>query len=84
MNCKCDSWCRAEPQPITDEHHMNCDHYNDSIRVVRITHAGNSYYDADIVGALQTLAEGDDYKYEVEILQMLKRDYDTLPEFTGF
>ena len=82
--CECSTWCRAEPQQITDKHHRHCSKYNDTIRVVKITHEGNYLVDADIAGALQTLAAGDDYKYEVELMQMLRREYDALPEFDGF
>jgi hypothetical protein len=85
LGCECSGWCRADPQPITDRHHKNCNHYNDSIRVVKITLEGHgSYCDADIPGALVGLADGDDYTYQVEIMQMLVRDYEALPEHTGF
>jgi hypothetical protein len=83
-SCDCSTWCRAEPQPITDQHHKSCPRYNDMVRVVKITHEGQSYFDADIPGALASLADGDDYKYEVELMQMLQREYEALPEFTGF
>lgn len=82
--CECWNWCRAEPQPITDRHHQLCEHYNDMIRVVKITHEGQTLIDKDIVGALATLADSDDYAYQIEICQMLQRDYEVLPEFDGF
>ena len=82
--CECSSWCRAEPQPITDRHHKNCSHYNDTIRVVKITHEGQTLVDSDIVGALSTLADGDDYAYHIEFTQMLEREYKALPAFDGF
>lgn len=69
--CECANWCRAEPQPITDKHHKNCPRYNDEIRVVKITHCEASYFDADITGALESLADGDDYKYTIEFRRML-------------
>lgn len=83
-DCECSTWCRANQQPITDKHHMGCPKYNAMIRVVKITHEGQSVYDADILAALQSLADGDDYKYEVELMEMLQREYEALPEFTGF
>jgi len=82
--CECSSWCRAEQQDIRDKHHKNCPRYNETIRVVKITHEGQSCIDADIPGALQSLADSDNYCYQVEIMDMLKREYDVLPEFTGF
>ncbi|HAR37747.1 MAG TPA: hypothetical protein DCS09_03755, partial [Porphyromonadaceae bacterium] len=83
-SCECMGWCRAEPQPITDKHHKNCPKYDEKIRVVRITHEGSSYYAADMIEGLQSLIDGDDYEYEIEFMQMLKRDYEALPEFQGF
>lgn len=85
LDCECSSWCRANPQPITDKHHMYCPKYNDTIKVVKITLEGHgSYCDADIAGALQALADGGDYCYQVEIMDMMKREYEALPEHTGF
>jgi len=85
LDCACSNWCRANPQPITDKHHMYCPKYNDTIKVVKITLEGHgSYCDVDIAGALQALADGGDYCYQVEILDMLKREYEALPEHTGF
>ncbi|MFA5517375.1 MAG: hypothetical protein WDA20_13945 [Desulfuromonadales bacterium] len=84
FGCECSTWCRAEPQPITDKHHKNCPRYNDIIRVVKITCEGSSLYDSNIKDALASLADGDDYQYEVELRQMLKRDYEALPKFDGF
>jgi len=82
--CECSGWCRANSQPITDKHHMGCLHYSDTIRVVKITHEGQSCIDTDIQGALQSLVDSDDYAYQVEMFQMLKREYEALPEFTGY
>lgn len=85
LDCACSGWCRANPQPITDKHHMNCPKYNDTIKVVKISLEGHgSYCDADISGALQALADGGEYCYQVEIMDMLKREYEALPEHTGF
>ena len=85
LGCECSGWCRAEPQPITDKLHKNCPHYNDTIKVVKISLEGHgSYCDDDIVGALQSLADAGDYCYQVEIMNMLKREYEALSEFTGF
>lgn len=83
-SCECSNWCRANPQPITDKHHMSCSKYNVTIRVVKITHDGNSCIDADIANALRSLEDGDNYAYQVELLDMLEREYEILPEFTGF
>lgn len=84
MICECDGWCRAEPQPATDKHHMTCEKYNETIRVVEIQHDGSGYCDADMVSALQSLIDGGDYTYQVKLVQMLKREYDKLEEFQGF
>jgi len=83
-SCACINWCRAEPQPITDKHHKNCTAYDKTIRVVKITLNGVSLIDSDISGALSALADGDDYAYQIEIKQILQRDYEALPEFDGF
>lgn len=84
MSCECDNWCRAEKQPATDKHHKGCPQYDEEIRVVKISHGGSHYFDANIQDALLSLADGDDYLYEVELMQMKRREYDALPEFTGF
>lgn len=83
MICDCNNWCRAEPQPITDKHHKECPHYDDVVRVVKITHEGQSYYERDF-SSLTGLAEGDDYKYTIEFMNILERELDAMPEFTGF
>ncbi len=83
-SCACINWCRAEPQPISDKHHKNCPKYDEMVRVVKITHNGASMIDADIPGALAALADGDDYVYQVEVMQMPVREYEALPEFDGF
>ena len=75
VHCECSTWCRAEPQPITDKHHKNCPHYNDTIKVVKITLEGHgSYCDAEIAGALQALADGGEclqiLKYEIQRLSI--------------
>ncbi|HSH25350.1 MAG TPA: hypothetical protein VLA13_07420 [Massilibacterium sp.] len=82
--CQCSNWCRSEPQPITDKHHIDCPNYNEEIRVIKITYNGVAVYDVDINGALQSIIDGDDYTYEVKFMKMLKRDYYALPEFKGF
>lgn len=84
--CECSSWCRVDmtPEQFKAKHHMLCPHYNDTIRVVKITHDGNSCIDADISNSLRSLEDGDNYSYQVELMDMLKREYEALPEFTGF
>lgn len=85
MECECSTWCMVEPQPITDKHHMACPHYNDTIKVVKITHGGNTLIERNIVEALGCLSEGDeDELYTLEFTQMLEREFDALPEFQGF
>jgi hypothetical protein len=83
-SCKCSTWCRAESQPLSDKHHKNCPEYTKKIRVVKITHNGGSYFDHDINNALLSLAEGDDYTYQVQLMEMMQGEYDRLPEFEGF
>lgn len=84
MDCECKHWCQVEPQPLKDPHHKKCPKYDEEIRIVKITHEGVSYYDKNIVDALAGLADGDNCKYEVELMPMLEREYVTLPEFAGF
>ncbi len=84
--CECSGWCRVDmtPEQFKAKHHVHCQHYNDTIRVVKITHDGNSCIDADIPNALRSLEDGDNYCYQVELIDMLVREYEALPEFTGF
>jgi hypothetical protein len=86
MNCDCINWCRVDftQEEMKAIHHKNCPHYGDEVRVVKISRKGQSYYDTDLVGALAGLADGDDYKYTVELMPMLKREFEALPEFDGF
>ena len=84
--CECSGWCRVDltPEQFKAKHHPDCEHYNDTLRVVKITHMGQTLIDSDIAGALAALADGDDYAYEIEICQMLQREYESLAEFDGF
>jgi len=54
------------------------------MRVVKITHDGTTLIEKDLDSALQALADGDDELYTIEFTQMLVREFDALPEFTGF
>ncbi len=82
--CECINWCRAEQQPFTDKHHKNCEHYNDKIKVVKITHNGSTMIDTDIKVVLASMEDWDEGIYQVEITEMYQRDLDAMPEFQGF
>jgi hypothetical protein len=80
--CECIKWARTE-QPFTDKHHKNCPKYNDKIRVIKVTHMGNTFVDTNME-TLGNMEEWDYGTYLVEITEMYQRDLDAMPEFQGF
>lgn len=85
-SCECINWCRVDftEEEMRARHHKGCERYNDEIRVVKITYENSTYIDSNIHSALEGIADGDDYTYTVELVQMLVREYEALPEFQGF
>lgn len=83
-DCECSTWCRADPQPITDKHHKSCPRYNDTMRVVKLTHDGNTLIERSLDAVIDMLRDSDDETYTIEFTEMLVREFDALPEFTGF
>lgn len=83
-DCECATWCRAEPQPITDKHHQKCQRYNDMMQVVKLTHDGDTLVERSLDAVIELISESEDETYTLEFTQMLVREFEALPEFTGF
>lgn len=54
------------------------------MQVVKLTHDGDTLVERSLDAVIELIGDSEDETYTLEFTQMLVREFDALPEFTGF